>query len=170
MSALSTAYTLIMFISFAFSSLIAVIDHPHGMFYFILIAFCAWGSDTGAYFVGCAIGKHKLAPVLSPKKTIEGLIGGIVSNLILSTLFALVYSLSVEGVEEVSYLLVILVAIIGSLVSVVGDLFASAIKRYYKIKDYGNIMPGHGGVLDRVDSILMISPLMIILVLLGVFG
>lgn len=163
MTVLFTAYTLIMFISFAFSSLIAIIDHPHGMFYFILIAFSAWGSDTGAYFVGCAIGKHKLAPVLSPKKTVEGLVGGIVSNLVLSILFALIYSLSVESVESVSYLLVILVAVLGSLVSVVGDLFASAIKRYYKIKDYGNIMPGHGGVLDRFDSMLMVTAYMVMI-------
>ncbi len=154
---LFTAFAFIISVIFAFTRLIAIIDAKFGMFYFIFIAFCAWGSDTGAYFVGCAIGRHKLAPVISPKKTIEGLVGGIALNLILCVIYALIYSASVKDVNSVSILGLMPVAIIGSLVSVLGDLFASAVKRFYKIKDYGNIMPGHGGVLDRFDSILMVA-------------
>ena len=140
--------------------LISIAHAKFGMFYFIIIAFCAWGSDTGAYFVGSAIGKHKLAPVLSPKKTVEGLVGGAVLNLLLCVIFALIYCVAVKDVEKVNILALVPVAIIGSLVSVVGDIFASAIKRFYKIKDYGKIMPGHGGVLDRFDSMLMVTAYM----------
>lgn len=163
MSTMFTAYALIFFVSYGFSSIIRVLDARFGMFYFIIIAFCAWGSDTGAYFVGSAVGKRKLAPVLSPKKTVEGLIGGIVLNLLLCIVYGLIYGIAVEGVESVSVLGLIPIAIIGSGVSVVGDLFASAIKRNYKIKDYGNIMPGHGGVLDRFDSMLLVTAYMVMI-------
>ncbi len=152
-----TAYVMNFFVAYAFNSMIGILDANFGMFYFIIIAFCAWGSDTGAYFVGSAIGKRKLAPVLSPKKTVEGLFGGIAVNLILCIVFALIYGASVKNVEHISIWLLFPVAIIGSLVSVVGDIFASAVKRFFKIKDYGNIMPGHGGVLDRFDSMLMVT-------------
>ena len=152
-----TAYGMTLFTAYGFSRIISVLDAKFGMFYFIVIDFCAWGSDTGAYFAGSAFGKHKLAPVLSPKKTVEGLIGGVALNLILCVVFGLIYGAAVKDVQSLSVLGLIPIAIIGSLVSVIGDLFASAIKRYYKIKDYGNIMPGHGGVLDRFDSFLMVT-------------
>ncbi len=160
MLSMFAAYVMVFFVSFGFSSIISIIDAKFGMFYFVIIAFCAWGSDTGAYFVGSAIGKHKLAPVLSPKKTVEGLVGGAILNLILCLIFALIYSVAVKDVESLNVLALIPVVIIGSLVSVVGDIFASAIKRFYKIKDYGKIMPGHGGVLDRFDSMLMVTAYM----------
>ena len=91
MLSMFAAYVMVFFVSFGFSSIISIIDAKFGMFYFVIIAFCAWGSDPGAYFVGSAIGKHKLAPVLSPKKTVEGLVGGAILNLILCLIFALIY-------------------------------------------------------------------------------
>ena len=160
---LATSVFCLVVIPYGFSAFLRLSDVGYHRAVLLLPLIFSFASDTGAFFAGLTLGKHKLAPVLSPKKTIEGLVGGIVSNLVLSILFVLIYSLSVEGVESVSYLLVILVAVLGSLVSVVGDLFASAIKRYYKIKDYGNIMPGHGGVLDRFDSMLMVTAYMVMI-------
>lgn len=116
---------------------------------FILIT--AWGSDTCAYFAGSFFGKNKLCPHLSPKKTIEGAIGGIIGSTVLALVYALIF-----GINQIVF--VILVGIIGSIAGQLGDLVASKIKRICGIKDYGNIMPGHGGVLDRFDSILLTAP------------
>lgn len=131
-------------------------------FYGMLVTLCgAWLSDTGAYFFGIALGRHKLAPDISPKKTVEGLIGGVVvalvSQLVISFVFAQIcryYGVLVE----ISYLRLALVSPLISLISVVGDLSASVMKRQFGIKDFGNIMPGHGGVLDRFDSVLLVAP------------
>lgn len=116
---------------------------------FVLIA--AWGSDTAAYFTGSLFGKHKLCPHLSPKKTIEGAIGGIVGSVLLSYLYAFIFE-----IDEIIF--VLFVGILGSIAGQLGDLVASKIKRICGIKDYGKIMPGHGGVLDRFDSILLTAP------------
>ncbi len=118
----------------------------------------AFGSDTGAYFIGCKFGKHKLAPDLSPKKSVEGAVGGVVSAMILSGLYGLVCS----RLFSLTYAFIIYFALMGALGSVMGqfgDLAASAIKRYTGIKDFGWLMPGHGGVLDRFDSVLFTLPL-----------
>lgn len=123
-----------------------------GSIYIWLVFIFAWVSDTFAYFVGVFFGKHKLIPEISPKKTIEGSIGGIVGTVLVTYAFAVFFKL-----ENPLYFVPL--AIVGSAISQLGDLFASAIKREFKIKDYGNLIPGHGGILDRFDSILFTAPL-----------
>lgn len=134
--------------------------------YFIALIFAyAWGGDTMAYFVGMKFGKHKLAPQVSPKKTVEGAIGGIFGSMILGIVVTFIYlgifrqtiTLQVENI--VYYIVVALFSIAGSLLGLMGDLFASAIKRQCSIKDFGTIFPGHGGILDRFDSLMLIAPL-----------
>lgn len=129
-----------------------------GLFYLILSLGGAWFSDTGAYFVGCAIGKHKMSPEISPKKTWEGAIGGVIVCLICMLLVGKGFELAFHGFR-VNYLLLALTAPLASVTSIIGDLSASAVKRQFGIKDFGNIMPGHGGVLDRFDSVLFVLPL-----------
>ncbi|MDO4710571.1 MAG: phosphatidate cytidylyltransferase [Peptostreptococcaceae bacterium] len=123
-----------------------------GSIYVWLVFIFAWVSDTSAYFSGVFFGKRKLIPQISPKKTIEGSIGGILGTVIFTVVFAMAF-------KEQNPMYFVPLAIIGSIFSQLGDLFASAIKRQLQIKDYGNIIPGHGGVLDRFDSILFTAPL-----------
>jgi len=135
----------------------------HGLWLLILLLMIAWVSDTGAYFIGTFLGKHKMAPVISPKKSWEGFFGGwIISVLCAYGLFALRFHVDNsygEGLFYTMYLYLPVVFILAPL-SVVGDLLASAIKRKCGIKDFGNIMPGHGGVMDRFDSVLFIAPML----------
>lgn len=134
-----------------FISHINLLSIENNIFIWLVFIF-AWGSDTFAYFAGVAFGKNKLIPEISPKKTIEGAIGGVLGSILLTVMFAWYF-----GEESVIYFIPL--AIIGSVVSQLGDLFASAIKREFGIKDYGNLIPGHGGILDRFDSILFTAPL-----------
>lgn len=135
----------------------------HGLWLLILLLMIAWVSDTGAYFVGTFLGKHKMAPVISPKKSWEGFFGGwIISVACAYGLFALRFHVDNsygEGLFYTMYLYLPVVFVLAPL-SVVGDLLASLIKRKCGIKDFGNIMPGHGGVMDRFDSVLFIAPLL----------
>ena len=128
----------------------------YGLAYVILALCSAWISDTGAYFAGTFFGKHKLCPEISPKKTVEGFFGGIVTDIVIMTVFSLIDSL-VTGVH-VHYCWLIFTAAVCSVISVLGDLSASILKRQQGLKDYGNIMPGHGGVMDRFDSVLFTVP------------
>ena len=113
-----------------------------------------WTTDSGAYFVGRKLGKHKLWPEISPKKTIEGSIGGVVIAVIFAVLMQLIYPFAS------SWTLLIVVTIIASIIGQMGDLVESAIKRHYGVKDSGTILPGHGGILDRFDSLLFAVPLL----------
>lgn len=117
-----------------------------------LAVITAFGTDICAYFAGVALGKHKLCPVISPKKTWEGAIGGVIGAMILSGLFAYFF-------ESEILVHCLIIGFIGSIVSMFGDLTASIFKRKMGIKDYGNLIPGHGGILDRFDSVLFTSPL-----------
>ncbi len=147
-----------LFVSFSFLCLVHLRNEAHhGLFYVLLCFGGAWFADTGAYFTGRFLGKHKLSPNISPKKTVEGLVGGIVSNVLLINLLALVYS-KIVGNLTVNYLLLSALAIVVALAGTAGDLIASVIKRQIGIKDYGNLIPGHGGIMDRFDSILFIAP------------
>ena len=130
--------------------------NDYGIYYMLLIFGCAWLSDTGAYFVGKFFGKHKLIPQISPKKTVEGSIGGIFTATIGCVLIALTAQFA-SGASP-KYMLIIPMGIIGSCLGQFGDLLASLIKRTCGVKDFGNIMPGHGGVLDRFDSVILVSP------------
>ncbi len=132
-------------------------------FLVVLCAGIAWGGDSMAYFAGYFFGKHKMAPKLSPKKTIEGAIGGIAGSIALALLMTYIYSLTPYALNSVvadigkNWIFLVVFAAIGSFVGIIGDLFASAVKRQQGIKDYGNIMPGHGGVLDRFDSFFLVA-------------
>ncbi|NMA79713.1 MAG: phosphatidate cytidylyltransferase [Clostridiales bacterium] len=150
-------------IPFSLSTLILIRDasSDHALFLLLLTMAGAWIGDTGAYFVGSLLGKNKLAPKISPNKTIEGLIGGVLSTSAFFIIMGLIYS----GINNDIDLDFIPLAILGgvcTLFGVMGDLSASIIKRQCNIKDFGSIMPGHGGVLDRFDSILFVAPLMYI--------
>ncbi len=133
-------------------------DRSLGVFLVIYMLFCAWFGDSGAYFAGTFFGKHKLCPTISPKKTIEGFVGGIVTVGVMVTLECIVYNLFFADGAEVSYAVLIPVGMAASVIGVLGDLSASVIKRQYEVKDFGNIMPGHGGVLDRFDSVIFVAP------------
>ena len=136
--------------AYAFSCLSSVIKHPDGIYYLLLLLNFSSVCDMGAYFVGVTMGKHKLCPNLSPKKTVEGAVGGIVSSVIVTLIISLCFAKSLV----IPMILTIPFCVLGML----GDLFASAIKRSVGLKDYSNLIPGHGGILDRVDSIIMIAP------------
>ena len=123
---------------------------PDGKFLVWLIFLCSWGCDTCAYCVGMLIGKHKMAPVLSPKKSVEGGIGGVAGAALLGVIYA-----AATGGPMAEYALI---CAVGALISMVGDLAASAIKRNQGIKDYGKLIPGHGGILDRFDSVIFTAP------------
>ena len=123
---------------------------PDGKFLVWLIFLCSWGCDTCAYCVGMLIGKHKMAPVLSPKKSIEGAVGGVAG----AALIGVIYAAATQG-KMAEYALI---CAVGALISMVGDLAASAIKRNQNIKDYGKLIPGHGGILDRFDSVIITAP------------
>lgn len=123
--------------------------------------FCAWFGDSGAYFVGTFLGKHKLCPEISPKKTVEGLIGGILTVGVVCLIHCLVFNFCFSDGANMSYVL-IPIGMAASGVGVLGDLSASVIKRQFDVKDFGNIMPGHGGVLDRFDSVIFVAPFLYI--------
>lgn len=129
-----------------------------------LIFLCSWGSDTCAYVAGVAFGRHKMAPVLSPKKSIEGAAGGVVGAALLALIYAAVFRDNiVTGAVDV-YIAYPLICAAGACISMVGDLAASAIKRKHSIKDYGTLIPGHGGIMDRFDSVIFVAPVIWILV------
>ncbi len=140
------------------------------IYFLVLILGYAWGGDTFAYLVGRAFGKHKLAPKVSPNKTVEGAVGGVLGSMLVGVLITFFYvtfwhdAMPWNGVSNVYYLLVALFGIPASLLGMAGDLFASAVKRQCEIKDYGTIFPGHGGILDRFDSVMFIAPLVVIAV------
>lgn len=139
-----------------------------GLYYLVIIFSSSWVCDGGAYFVGSACGKRKLAPLVSPKKTVEGLYGGLASavvvNLLLSLLFGLLHGQNLLGGYStvdfgINYAGVALASLVLALFGVLGDLSTSVIKRRFEIKDFGRVFPGHGGILDRFDSLLFITPL-----------
>lgn len=130
---------------------------PDGKFAVWLIFLCSWGCDTCAYCVGVLIGKHKMSPILSPKKSVEGAVGGVAGAALLGALYAAAVGRYLEMPNPVPVYALICAA--GALVSMVGDLAASAIKRNHEIKDYGTLIPGHGGILDRFDSVIFTAPI-----------
>ncbi len=142
-------------------STILILPHSYASyftFFFIFTIGIPWFSDSGAYFSGVFLGRHKLCPKISPNKTVEGFIGGILAGTISSLIIAFVFSLIFTELRF-NYLLVILVGLIISIVSVLGDLSFSLVKRSCNIKDYGSIFPGHGGFLDRFDSVIFSAPM-----------
>lgn len=148
------------YIPLMFSTVYLIREFDYGGITVWIPFICAWACDTGAYFTGVAIGKHKLTPELSPKKTIEGAIGGVLSSVIFCGIYGfIIYNDNLEighlFDSKISTIVSFsIIGFIGSIFAQFGDLTASSIKRRFNIKDYGNLIPGHGGILDRFDSII----------------
>lgn len=144
----------ILYVPFLLSFIVLTRSLEHGVL-FIWIIFLAWSTDTFAYFSGVFMGKHKLLPAISPKKTIEGSIGGVIGCVAATVLYGVFIRTQISDIPLYHF---IVIGLLNGIISQIGDLGASAIKRFVNIKDYGRIMPGHGGVLDRFDSILFVAP------------
>ena len=155
------AFLSLVYILWGFSLMVLLRCINNGEYLFVLPFLGAWVSDTFAYFTGRLFGKHKLIPDVSPKKTVEGAIGGIVFAMAGFALFGFVISLFADVTPN--YLALVLLGLPVSLVSIVGDLFMSLVKRRYNVKDYGKLFPGHGGVLDRFDSVLATATVLYLL-------
>lgn len=148
--------------AYAFSAIVSIVITSGGVYYLLLLLNFSCICDMGAYFVGVTLGKTKLCPEISPNKTVEGALGGIAASVLASLIITLCFGHFGKIIP------VLLLTIPVCAVGMVGDLFASIIKRKVGIKDYGNIIPGHGGILDRVDSALLVAPLLYCLIMLGV--
>lgn len=136
----------------------------NGKYLAFLVFICSWGCDTCAYCVGKLIGKHKMSPILSPKKSVEGAFGGVIGAALLAALYAFVFR-NAMSLSTVEIWIIAGITAVAALISMVGDLAASAIKRNYDIKDYGTLIPGHGGILDRFDSMIITAPIIFYLAL-----
>ena len=132
-----------------------------GIFLSLLSLGIAWSCDIGAYFLGKKFGKNKLCPYISPKKTVEGAIGGMISSFIYAFLFCFFWQYTFK-IYNINYLTVAIMVILGAPIAILGDLCFSLIKRLLSVKDFGEIIPGHGGVLDRFDSVIFVSPFIFI--------
>ncbi len=147
------------YVAFMLSYVYQIRMLPQGAYLVWLVFICSWGSDTCAYCVGMLFGKHKMAPKLSPKKSVEGAVGGVVGAALLGAAYAAILNRFVIVGAEVNVILYAAIGAVGALISMIGDLAASAIKRNHDIKDYGNLIPGHGGILDRFDSVIFTAPI-----------
>lgn len=146
------------------------VDYPelfqrsHCVFLILCAMYCAWMSDTWAYFVGSKFGKHKLAPRISPKKSVEGAVGGVVGTVLFCVITYLVCDHFFFHLDTVKLWMVAVFSIILAILGMCGDLSASVIKRNFGEKDFGNLFPGHGGVLDRIDSFLVTMPALYVII------
>ena len=172
---ISLLFMLTVLIPFAFSMLIRLRDlgltdafglaKRDGVFLLVTACCCSWLADTGAYFTGRFLGKHKLSPEISPTKTVEGFIGGVVFNMLGMWGLSAVYMLpKISAGATINIPLMLIIAFVAAFLGTLGDLSASYIKRSCHVKDFGNIMPGHGGVMDRFDSILLVAPFVYLVV------
>lgn len=148
-------------IPYAFTSFLRLHDGGFHRAFLLLPLIFSFSSDTGAFFTGRAFGKHKLAPKVSPHKTVEGAVGGLLGNAIGGILFALVMNICFR--QSIDYGMIILLGVSCSIVAQLGDLSFSLIKREFGIKDYGTLFLAHGGVLDRFDSVLFTAPVLALL-------
>lgn len=151
-------------IPFLLSALVRIRVMENGVFFIAAPFVMAFLTDTGAYLIGCAFGKHKLCPIISPKKTVEGLFGGILGGIV----GMIVYGLVLQHFFgfTVNYLFAVIYGALGAGGATFGDLMFSVIKRQTGIKDYGKLLPGHGGILDRFDSVTIVAPLAEVLLLI----
>jgi len=153
-----TAFFCAFYPAVLFSFVYLTRELTYGVYLVWLIFISSWICDTCAYVTGMALGKHKLAPVLSPKKSVEGSVGGVVGSALVGALFSWIFLVPVTQDASVIWLIA-LISAAGAVISQVGDLAASAIKRNHEIKDYGKLIPGHGGIMDRFDSVLFTAPI-----------
>ncbi len=156
----TTAFQLLAFSHVTVPLCLAVIIRisPFGITWVFALLLIVFAGDIGAYYTGKTIGKHKLAPAVSPKKTIEGSIGGVVANLLIAGLFQFFF------LPDVDLEVMLLIAVLAGVAGQIGDLFISVLKRDGGIKDSGHILPGHGGILDRIDALLLALPVAWILI------
>lgn len=154
---LGYATFMLLYGAWTFMQALRLYDYPNGPFYLVTIFVAVWACDSGAYFTGYFLGKHKMAPLLSPKKTIEGAIGGVVSTVV--AIFILNHFFALFSHLAMAFFFAVATAILG----IIGDLFESYLKRMHEIKDSGHILPGHGGILDRFDSFMFVVPLFSVL-------
>lgn len=147
----------LIYIPVLLSHIVFIRELEHGNIYIWLVFVGAFMTDSFAYFTGICIGKHKLCPTISPKKTIEGAIGGVLGCGLIMMLFGLFVN-NCLGVAQIHYGKLFLLGLVCAVASIIGDLVASIIKRQFEIKDFGNLLPGHGGILDRCDSIILVAP------------
>lgn len=153
------AHALLTFFITTFFGTMIRIYRDFGVYAVILVFVCAWTTDTGAYFTGKAFGKHKLIPKVSPKKTVEGSIGGVITAALCCVLYLFILNrLGITHMDDLGYISIVILGICASLFSQLGDLVASSVKRDCNAKDFGNLLPGHGGILDRFDSVIYITP------------
>ena len=160
-------FTSSLLVPFSFSCLIYMRDQfeRDGLFYVLLVFAGAWFADAGGYFVGRIFGKHKLSPKISPNKTIEGAVGGVLFDVVFYLLMGLCYWLyqkQMGVLVEIHYIQLGILGAVTAVIGMIGDLSASAVKRQYGVKDFGTIFPGHGGVMDRFDSVLFVAPFLYI--------
>ena len=160
-SLISSVFMSVIYVTVGFTSLILLRDSDGGQYIFWLVFIGAWITDTMAYFTGFLFGRHKLKPEISPKKTVEGAIGGTLFAGLAYMLYGYIIS-HITGID-MHILMLFIAGIIAAVVAQFGDLIASVIKRQSGIKDYGNIFPGHGGVLDRFDSIIALAPFLLMI-------
>ena len=158
-----TAFFSLIYVAVMLSCIYELRILDKGVYLVWLVFLASWGCDTCAYCVGKLIGKHKMTPKLSPKKSVEGGIGGVAGAAILGAVYGLAIAGKMGDGSHIASFAVICAA--GGLISMVGDLAASAIKRNHDIKDYGHLIPGHGGILDRFDSVILIAPVIYYLAL-----
>jgi len=154
---ITSAFFGVFYVGIMFSFVYQIRNMPDGAFLVWLILLSSWGCDTCAYCVGMLFGKHKLAPKLSPKKSIEGAIGGVAGAAVLGFLYGMFFEKHMSVILQPGFVSACACAI-GAVISQIGDLAASAIKRNHDIKDYGNLIPGHGGIMDRFDSMIFTAP------------
>lgn len=155
---IAKSYLSTLYVAGLFSTIVSVRMEEQGHLLLWLIFIAAFATDTFAYFTGCFLGKHKLCPEVSPKKTVEGAVGGVLGCVLCFGIYALI----LRNTVAVNLPSLLVLAVVASVVSQFGDLSASIIKRQFGIKDYGNLFPGHGGVLDRFDSVLFTAPMVAI--------
>lgn len=157
------SYATVFYIIASFGALVLLRDRDFGLYLVILTLYGPWISDVFAYFCGRLFGRHKLIPDVSPKKTVEGAVGGVVFCALAAILYGFILKTFIGEISSVSYVSLALIGAVIAVISQIGDLIMSHIKRKYGIKDYGFILPGHGGILDRFDSVLGVVPLIVIL-------
>lgn len=163
-SSISETFVILTYVAVSFTSLsmLRYID-KNGLFLVILVFIIAWLCDAFAFFVGSLIGRHKLIPEISPKKTVEGAVGGVILTAATCLLYGLLLDYFVKDIA-VNYIVLLIYGLVLSVVAQLGDLIASLIKRERGVKDYGDLIPGHGGITDRFDSVFPVSSLILVLV------
>ena len=154
-------YSMTLIITISLSSILVMkdLDGKHAIMYLVMALAIPWFADGGAYFAGVMLGKHKMCPKISPNKTIEGAIGGGIVCILATIGMAVLFEKVIYANDiNVNYIAVVIAGVAGSVLSILGDLCFSVIKRSYSVKDYGELIPGHGGILDRFDSVICFAP------------